>query len=208
MGRKLENGEDFTDTYGLRTRKIPVDLSSGTPVKVRYFALKVEPGDYLKVHAEIDVTNDAGRETTKGIRYTVGVGISLWWYNASIATTPVDLRTPTWKQIGASRGMNCTVDLHHLAMDITGEVTIPDDWPVGHSAGICLRADAHSTRWNANDPDGGDWVDIENHGGLTVTRYRASPPPVDDPRWAQLAALEQRVAALETPTPPEVLPCP
>lgn len=198
MGRKLENGEDFTDTFGLRATKIPVDLSTGTPVKVRYFALPVLAGDYLKIHAEIDVTNDAGRNTTKGIRYTVGIGISLWWYNASAPTTPVDLRALSWQQIGGSRGMNCPVDLHHLAMCISGELSIPADWQAGQSAGVVLRADAHSTAWASNSTAGGDWIDVEDHGGLWVTRYRDSPPPVDDPRWADVLA---RLTALEAAPP-------
>lgn len=175
MSRTLSNGEDFTDTFGLRVDKIPVDLSTGTPVKVRLYAMPVQAGDYLKVHGAIDVTNDAGRYTTKGIRYTVGIGISLWYYDANAPTTPVDLRTPSWRQIGASRGMNVTVDLHHLAMDIDGTLTIPDDWQDGHQAGIVLRADAHSTAWNKNSPTGGDWIDIEDHGCLDVVRYRNTP---------------------------------
>jgi hypothetical protein len=196
MGRTLSNGEDFVDTFGLRVKKIPVDLSTGTPVKVRYVLLPgTVAGDYLKVHAEIDVTNDAGRDTTKGIRYTCGIGISLWLYDASAPTTPVDLRTPSWRQLGDSRGMNVTVDLHHLAMCISAEYTIPDDWQAGHQPCVVLRADAHSTSWNVNSPTGGDWVDVEDHGGLTVARYRDSAPPVDDPRWADL---EGRVTALET----------
>ena len=206
MGRMLSNGEDFPDTFGLRATKIPVDLSSGTPVRVRHVLLPgTVAGDHVKVHAEIDVTNDAGRNTAVGKRYTVGIGISLWWYDASAPTTPVDLRTPTWKQIGDSRGMNCTVDLHHLAMCISGDFTVPDGWQDGHQPCVVLRADAHSTAWASNSPTGGDWIDIEDHGQLVATRYRADPPPVDDPRWAQL---EARIAALETPTPPEVLPCP
>lgn len=197
MSRTLNLGEDFTDTFGLRTTKIPVDLSTGTPVKVRYYAMPVQAGDYLKVHAEIDVTNDAGRDTAKGIRYTVGIGVSLWYYDASAPTTPVDLRAASWRQIGDSRGMNCTVDLHHLAMCISGTLTIPADWQPGHSAGIVLRADAHSTAWNSNSATGGDFITVEDHGCLDVTRYRDTPPPVDDPRWA---TLEARIAALESRT--------
>lgn len=197
MGRTLSNGEDFTDPFGIRATKIPVDLSTGTPVKVRYYALPVQAGDYLKVHGALDVTNDAGRDTVKGIRYTVGIGISLWYYDASAPTTPVDLRAASWRQIGDSRGMNVTVDLHHLAMDIDAEVTVPADWTPGHQIGVVLRADAHSTAWNKNSPTGGDWIDVEDHGCLTVTRYRDSPPAVDDPRWA---ALEARIAALESTT--------
>lgn len=177
MGRALSNGQDFPDTFGLRATKIPVDLSTGTPVKVRYVLLPgTVGGDYLKVRGEIDVTNDAGRNTAKGIRYTVGIGISLWLYDASAPVTPVDLRTPSWRQLGDSRGMNVTVDLHHLAMDITATYTIPDDWPAGHVPCVVLRADAHSTQWNVNSPTGGDWIDIEDHGCLEVARYRDDPP--------------------------------
>ena len=176
MGRELRNGVGFTDEYGLRTTKIPVDETAGTPVKVRLYAVPVQAGDYLKIRAEIDVTNDAGRYTDSGKRYTVGVGISLWRYDANAPTTPTDLRTPTWTQIGTSRGMNVTVDLHHLSMGISETWTVPEDWPEGHQAGIVLRADAHSTKWNANSASGGDWLDIENHGGLDVTRYRDDAP--------------------------------
>ena len=176
MGRKLSNGEDFVDTFGLRATKIPVDLSTGTPVKVRYILLPgTVAGDYLKVHAELDVTTDAGRYTSAANRYTVGVGISLWLYDASAPTTPVDLRTPSWRQIGKSRGQNVTVSLHHLGMCISGEYTIPEDWQVGHVPCVVLRADAHSTSWNLNSSNGGDWIDVEAQGGLTVARYRDSP---------------------------------
>lgn len=204
MGRKLENGEDFTDTFGLRTRRIPVDLSPGTPVKVRWYLLDVQAGDYLKVRGELDVTNDAGRYTTKKKRYTVGIGGLLRYYNASAPTTPIDLRAQSWRNIGRARGMNCTVDMHHLALDVFGEVTIPADWPPGNKACIVLLADAHSDAWNSNSPTGGDWVDIEDHGGLNVTRYRDSPPPVDDPRWTDLGDLQRRVTALEATAGPRL----
>lgn len=199
MPRTLDNGVKFVDEFGLRASKIPVDLSPGTPVTVRYVLLPgTVAGDYLEVRAELDVTNDAGRYTTKGIRYTAGIAPSLWLYNASAPVTPVDLRTPSWRKLGQARGMNCTVDLHHLAMDITADYTIPADWPAGNQPCVVLRADAHSDKWNANSSTGGDWIDVEAHGGLTVTRYRDTPPPVDDPRWAQLDDLQRRVTDLET----------
>lgn len=171
MGRRLTNGEAFSDPTGLRTTRIPVDLSALTPVRLRAYALPVQAGDYLRIHAELDVTNDAGRPTATGIRYTVGIGAALWWYNPNLPTTPVDLRADSWRLI-ASRGMNCTVDMHHLAMCISGELTIPDDWEPDRQVGIALRVDAHSTQWNANSKAGGDYVTAEDRGELSVIRYR------------------------------------
>jgi hypothetical protein len=167
--RELKNGMDFDDPHGIRTTRIPVDLSTGTQVKIRYFSLPVEAGDYLEIEAELDVTNDTGRGPGE-TRINVGMGWMLWYYDAN---APAAERPGTWKQIGTSRGMNVLPAVHHLAVDIERDLDVPADWPPGHQMGIALMADAHSTAWNVNG--GGEALTVEPYGRLQVTRYRNDP---------------------------------
>jgi hypothetical protein len=164
----------FTDDTGLRTRKVPVDLTADSRVTLRLFTVPVLAGDILRIDGAADFTNDVGRDPDKGLkRFTCGIGLSIWWYNAS---GPAELRAATWKQLD-TRGMNCTVDLHHLALSLFKSFTIPDSWVPGHSIGVVLQADAHSTAWKANG--GGESITVENHGALEAIRYRPIAPPAD-----------------------------
>ena len=180
---------------------LPVDGVTTTWRTVYRVVAPCPPGDLFQVHAEASFTNDVGVDpgTRKvvGTRYTVGVGIHLWYYDVDY-DGPVALND-RMVRIGDSEGENVTVDTHHLPLDITRWLAVPDTWPVGHRIAFALRADAHSSLWKANG--GGDVLTVDRLGLIGAQRWTVPAPVVDDPRWQQLAALETRVAALEAAVP-------
>lgn len=160
----------FYDELGVRTRKIPVDLSTSTQVLIRYVIVPVKPGDMLIAYGEVNVTNDVGRASPDHVRYNVGIGTSLHRYDGHAQAGAV--RAATWERL-AITGENVTPSGHHLTQNIMAPwVRVPDDWPEGHSAVIALMVDAHSTGWDDNYPLGGEHITVEQHGSAIVWRYR------------------------------------
>lgn len=132
------------------------------------------PGDVYRVHGEASVTNNVGRAangTITGVRYIVGIGFHLWYYDVDYqGTVPVADRMI---KIGDSEGENVTPELHHLPLDITRWFTVPATWEPGHRPVLVLRADAHSTAWNENG--GGDTITVDKLGLIEAFRWTAAP---------------------------------
>jgi hypothetical protein len=192
----------------LRTTQEVIGLASDLTVggvsgeQIRTLARTVVPvdaGDILEVDGWQRVTNDIGT-----VRYTCGVGFWVDVYDVDDGLSTSD-PSRMWTRVSSLNGQNVDRSIvHHLPLTLSGVVwKVPDNWPAGHRATVCFRADAHSTAWNSNG--GADKITVDNYGVLTVRRWKPMPPAVDDPRWADV---EQRLAALETATPPEALPCP
>lgn len=195
-------GTLFWDDAGIRYFKIKVDLPSETYSSIRLFTLDVRAGDTLVVTGEVNLTTSVGRNPTTGAltgkEYPVGVGTSLWVYDAS---APADIRPSTWQRlIDGTNGENVTPDMHHIQQGLTRPHVVPADWDPTHKLGVVLRVDVHSSGWDDNPTP--DYVLVERHGVLMCARWRQPEPAPDDPRWSRLAALEARVTALEVPTCP------
>src|SRR6188508_2072875 len=94
-------------TRTVKVPSVPVVENSTTYRTALGTFVYANPGDVLDIYADLKVTNDAGRYTTKGRRYTVGVGYHLWWYDAQIS--PPEVRLATWAVIGDTAGENVTV---------------------------------------------------------------------------------------------------
>lgn len=193
----------FWDDYGIRTTKLKVDLSTSTYQKIRVFTVPVQPGDYLVITGEVNLTTNVGRNDSgvvTGEQYPVGVATSVWIYNAS---GPPELRPDTYYRLGTN-GENITPEVHHQQQGLTRPYVVPATWDPTHQIGVLLRVDVHSTGWDDNLP-AVDYVKVEEHGALMCQRWRQPGPPPEDPRWA---LVEQRLAALESATPPKGVPCP
>ncbi|HZX39510.1 MAG TPA: hypothetical protein VFF37_14475 [Streptomyces sp.] len=174
---------------------LPVGGVSGEQIRtLARMVIPVEAGDFLEIDGWQRVTNDIGP-----VKYTSGAGFFAEVYDMDDGASSTDR---VWLRVSSLNGQNVDRSIvHHLPLTLSGaNWTVPADWPAGHRAVVCFRADAHSTAWNANG--GGDKVTVDDYGVLTVRRWK---PAVDDPRWAEV---EQRLTALENPTPPEVTPCP
>lgn len=122
------------------TSSIPVDLDTNTPVNLARIVTPVlTAGDLVKVHAAARVTNDVG--------YTVGVG----WYVKGYEYTAPGVVNPLF-DVETLMGDNVTPNgqRHHmpLAEHLLWEVPAALD---GKRVVLCLRADAHSTAWEAGD---------------------------------------------------------
>lgn len=169
-------------TRKVRVASVPVVLTSSTFRNALIKTVRCNPGEVLDIYADLKVTNDAGRWTETGKRYTVGVGYHLWSYDATI--TPADARLATWAVIGDTTGQNCTVDMHHMQLNIGRTLLIPDTWQPGNAVGIVLRVAAMSTRWADNSPTGGDTLTVDPDGTLKVTRWAPlpTPPPQEEPQ--------------------------
>lgn len=194
----------FWDDGGPHATKLRVDLPTNTYVNIRVFTMPVQAGDLLVLTGEVNLTSNVGRAadgTVTGKQYPVGVATSLWIYDAS---GPPEQRPATYLRLGTN-GENVTPDMHHIQQGLTRPYVVPAGWDPAHQIAILLRVDVHSTGWDDNPPAGSDYVLVEKHGVLMCARHRQ---PTDDPRWAQLAELEERVAALESPTRTEGSPCP
>jgi hypothetical protein len=172
---------------------LPVGGVSGEQMKtLSRIVVPVDAGDILDISGRQRVTNDIGPS-----RYTVGIG---YWFDVYDVDDGLSTSDPTrmWTRIGSLNGTNVDRSIvHHVALHLEDVWQVPADWPAGHRATVCFRADAHSTAWNANG--GGDKVTVDDYGVLTVRRWKTPAPVVDDPRWADI---EQRLAALEAATPP------
>lgn len=165
LNQPMTNGVLYWDDYGIRTTKIPIDLSSGSQVKIRIITVPVLAGDLLKISGEVNLTNDANRPPG----YTVGIATQLWLYDAS--TPPEEDRQATYRLIG-QRGDNITPLGHHAGLGVGPRpYVIPAGWVPGRSAGITLSCDAHST----GEPAGNnDHITVETQGCLIVERCRVS----------------------------------
>jgi hypothetical protein len=188
------HGRLVVDDYGRRTSKVKVLGAPGTFITVRLFTMFVAPGDTLLITGELNLTNNTGRDAdedriTGYKQYAVGVATSLWIYDAN---APAPVRPATWMRLGTN-GENSTADGHHIAQGLTRPFTVPADWDPAHQLGVVLRVDAHSTGWDDNPV--ADYMLVETYGTLHVQHWPSEVPP--DPA---LAALEARVAALETTT--------
>lgn len=149
-------------------------LSSGLPVgdtsgeqsrTVARIVVPVAAGDVLDVSGRQRVTNDIGPKA-----YTVGVGYWFDVYDMDDGTSSADR---TWLRIGSLNGTNVDRSIiHHVALHLEDVWVVPDDWPVGHRAVVCFRADAHSTQAAANG--GADRLTVDDYGVLTVRRYRTA----------------------------------
>lgn len=176
---------------------LPVGGVAGGQIRtLARMIIPVDAGDFLEIDGWQRVTNDIGP-----VRYTTGVGYWVEVYDVDDGLTTAD-PDRVWLRVSSLNGQNVDRSIvHHLPLTLSGaNWTVPADWPPGHRAVVCFRADAHSTGWDDNG--GGDKITVDDYGVLTVRRWR---PWVDDPRWADV---EQRLAALENPTPPEVPTCP
>lgn len=147
----------------LETTGIPVDLPTTTYRTLYRVVLgAVSPGDVLDITGEARVTNDVG--------YTVGVGWHLWIYdyNNSLKTNG------PWWRISPLMGDNVdTAVRHHMPLHISTLHRMPDDWPDGHRPVVVLRADAHSTAWQA-----GDTLTVDAGYGQLIVRHWTTPPEV------------------------------
>lgn len=145
----------------LETTDIPVDLSSSSyRTLYRVVTGPINPGDALDIDADARVTNNCG--------YNIGVAWHLWIYDYD---NPLKTAGP-WTRISAFSGENVTPDMHHMPLHISTLYRMPADWPPGHRPVVVMRADAHSTAWQA-----GDTLDVDaGYGQLTVRHW--SPPPV------------------------------
>jgi hypothetical protein len=143
------------------TTGIPIDLSSGTPRTV--FAANigpVNPGDMVRVISDANVTNDTGVTLVNGVRKVTGtrykVGVS---YHIAYSTTG---GTPT--RAGTSVGENCTVETHHLVLNVARMMKVPADWTPGAEMVVMMRVDAHSSAWKANG--GKELLRVEPYGAI------------------------------------------
>lgn len=165
---------------------LPVGGVSGEQTKtLARIVVPVDAGDTLVVDGWQRVTNDIGPN-----RYTVGVGFWIEIYDVDDGLTTASPERE-WRRISSFSGQNVDRSIvHHLPLNVEGVVwTVPADWPAGHRATVCFRADAHSTGWDDNAK--ADKVTVDDYGSLTVHRWK---PATDDPRWA---GFEARLAALE-----------
>lgn len=158
----MGTGTMFWDEAGIKTTKIPIDLSSGSQVKIRVITVPCLPGDLLEVTGEVNMTNDAGP-----IEYAVGIATQLWLYDAS--TPPTEDRQATWRLLGQN-GENIIPEVHHMQQGLTRVYVIPSTWVPGRSAGISLSCDAHSDGYNRNG--GGEFIKVETMGCLIARRWR------------------------------------
>lgn len=154
--------------------------------------IPVDAGDFLEIDGWQRVTNDIGP-----VRYTCGVG---FWVDVYDVDDGLSTSNPArvWLRVSSLDGQNVDRSIvHHLPLTLSGVTwTVPATWPAGHRAVVCFRADAHSTQAELAN-GGGDKITVDDYGVLTVTRWK---PYVEDPRWANF---EERIAALEQPTPPK-----
>jgi hypothetical protein len=166
-------GTLFWDDYGIRTTKLKVDLPTSTYVNIRLFTMPVEAGDTLILTGEVNLTTNVGRSLTPpypktGKQYPVGVGTSLWIYNAS---GPPELRPASYLRLGTN-GENVTTEGHHLQQGLSRPYVVPATWNPAHQIAILLRVDVHSSGWDDNLPAGSDYVLVEQHGVLMCQRWR------------------------------------
>jgi hypothetical protein len=118
---------------------LAVDLPTDTYRTMLRVVVPVAAGDVLDVSARARVTNDNS--------YNVGVGYHLWAYDVD---APGGSSGPWWR-ISTSNGDNVDRQRHHMPLHIDTVYRVPADWPAGHRIVVVLRADAHSTAWEAND---------------------------------------------------------
>lgn len=168
-------GTLFWDNVGIRTTKLKVDLPTSTYVNIRLFTMPVEAGDTLIVTGEVNLTTNVGRSMTSpfsvtGKQYPVGVGTSVWIYNAS---GPAELRPASYVRLGTN-GENVTTEGHHLQQGLTRPYVVPSTWDPTHQIAILLRVDVHSSGWDDNLPAGSDYVLVEQHGVLMCQRWRTA----------------------------------
>ncbi|MCP3817839.1 hypothetical protein NLX86_06715 [Streptomyces sp. A3M-1-3] len=149
---------------------LPVDGVVDTWRTIMRLVLPVRAGDRLDISSQFDVTNDVGKNRGDA-GYTVGVGTHLWWYDVDL---PAEERV--WRRVHDSTGDNVDRGRHHMPIVLDDILDVPPDWPEGHRITIALRADAHSTAWQA-----GDVLTVESTGRLTVRRWTAAPPPEPAP---------------------------
>lgn len=164
MGFRSMNGRKLIDTWWDDTpvaSSLPLDLDVNTYRTLFRVALPVAAGDVLDIYADAKVTNDTGIVT--------GIGYHLWMYNASAPSGVT--RNATWREIPTSLGENVIPAVHHLVLNIGRMFIVPDDWYPGHSIGIALRADAHSTGWATNG--GGQAITVDPCGIVKVRQWRA-----------------------------------
>jgi hypothetical protein len=136
---------------------LPVDLSSNTPRTMLRLIVPAAAGDLLDIDGRARVTNDCG--------YVVGVGYHLWAYDVDSGQGS----SGPWWRISPYNGDNVEPKRHHMPLHVTTVYQVPSDWPAGHRIVVVLRADAHSTAWQAGDTLAVD----QAYGVLTVRRWSA-----------------------------------
>lgn len=160
----------------LRTTQQVVALSGDLPVgeksgeQIRTLArlvIPVDAGDVLEISGWQRVTNDIGP-----VKYTCGIGYwpEVYDVDDGLTTSHPDR---VWLRVSSLNGGNVDRSIvHHLPLTIAGAVwPVPADWPVGHRATVCFRADAHSTQ-AINGNGGGDRITVDDYGVLTVKRWK------------------------------------
>lgn len=159
----------FWDDQPPRATRLLVDLVTTSYVNIRVITVPVQASDLLVITGELNLTQNTGRDedgTVTGRQYAVGVGTSLWIYDAS---APAAERAATWLRLGTN-GENVTPEGHHIQQGLTRPYVVPADWAPGHTAAVVLRADVHSTGHDSNRRR--DVVFVEQHGVLMCARYR------------------------------------
>jgi hypothetical protein len=146
---------------------LPVGGTSGNQMRtMARIVVPVDAGDVLDISGRQRVTNDIGPS-----KYTVGVG---YWFDVYDMDDGMSGADRVWTRIGSLNGQNVDRSIvHHLPLHLEDVWVVPADWPVGHRAVVCFRADAHSTAWNANG--GGDRITVDDYGVLTVRRWAPFP---------------------------------
>jgi hypothetical protein len=144
---------------------LPVDLPTNTYRTLMRVVVPVRPGDLLDVHGWGRVSNRVG--------YNVGVGYHLWQYDVDNGLGS----SGEWTRISPLKGDNVDMQRHHLPFDVSCVYRVPAGWPAGgpgplgfHRMTVVLRADAHSTAWEA-----GDALTVDRAYGHLVVRRWAAP---------------------------------
>jgi hypothetical protein len=136
---------------------LPVDLPTDTWRTMLRVVVPVQAGDVLDVSARARVTN--------GNSYVVGIGYHLWAYDVDCCGGSGG----PWWRISTSNGDNVDRTRHHMPLHIDTAYVVPADWPSGHRIVVVLRADAHSTAWEA-----GDVVTVDQAYGQMIVRRWSS----------------------------------
>lgn len=166
---------DIKTTQEVVATSMPVGGVSGEQTKtLARMVIDVQPGDVLVIDGWQRVSNNIGP-----VEYTVGAGYwpEVYDVDDGLSTSDPDR---VWLRVSSLNGQNVDNNVvHHLPLTISGAVWhVPQDWPAGHRATVCFRADAHSTGWKRNG--GGDKITVDDYGVLTVHQWRPAVEEVGD----------------------------
>jgi len=161
----------YSDTTLMATT-IPVDGTPNTPVRVMRVVVPVLAGDVLDITSEVRLTND--------LKYTVGVGSRLWWYDYDDGVPWPHVQP--WTEIPTPTGDNVSPlpHRHHIPVTLTRVYQVPADWPAPITEGeyigphrmvINMMVDAHWGNYVA-----GDKLSIDTYGMQMVVRRWSSTP--------------------------------